>query len=144
EVLDGILVAQPVGALHRVVHVPAPVVAAHVAERGGDAALGGDGVGAGGEHLGDAGGPEARLGAAERSAQAGASRAYHHDVVGVVGERVGPAVDGGLGHSISFCGHARQAPKLNFSTANTEAMPTRTAKNVFSMRAATLRPSECT
>jgi len=39
HVLDGILVAQPVGALDRVVHVPAPVVVSHVADGGGDAAL---------------------------------------------------------------------------------------------------------
>ena len=59
EKLDGVLVAQPIAALHRVVHVPAPIVGAHIAERRGDAALRGDGVRAGGEHLGDAGGAQA-------------------------------------------------------------------------------------
>jgi len=44
HVFDGVLVAEPVGALHRVVHVPAPVVLAHVAERGGNSALRCDGV----------------------------------------------------------------------------------------------------
>jgi len=44
EILDGVLIAEPVGPLHRIVHVPAPVVGAHIAERRGDAALGGDGV----------------------------------------------------------------------------------------------------
>ena len=39
QILDRILVAEPVGALDRVVHVPAPVVFAHVSECGGDAAL---------------------------------------------------------------------------------------------------------
>src|SRR5438046_945166 len=58
EVFDGVLIAQPVGALDRVVHMPAPVVRTHIAERGGDAALGSDGMRAGGEHLGNAGGPE--------------------------------------------------------------------------------------
>ena len=140
QVLDGVLVAQPVGALHRVVHVPAPVVRPHVAERRGDAALGRHRVRAGGEHLGDAGGSEARLGAAERGAQTGAAGAHHHHVVGVIGERIGPAVDGGLGYSVSICGHASQAPKLNFSTANTHVMPTRMAKNVFSISATHLAP----
>src|SRR3569623_164133 len=37
HVLDGVLVPEPVGALDRVVHVPQPVVLAHVAERGPDA-----------------------------------------------------------------------------------------------------------
>ncbi len=39
HVLDGVLVAEPVRALDGVVHVQAPVVLAHVAERGADAAL---------------------------------------------------------------------------------------------------------
>src|SRR4029450_10295327 len=47
EVFDGVLVAQPVRPLDGVVHVPAPVVLAHVAEAGGDAALGRDGGGGG-------------------------------------------------------------------------------------------------
>src|SRR6185312_4108237 len=62
---------------------------AHVAEAGGDAALGGHGVRAGGEDLGDAGGLQPRLGAAERGAQARAPGAHHHDVVLVLDELVG-------------------------------------------------------
>ncbi len=69
HVLDGILVAKPVGALDGVVHVPAPVVLAHVAERSRDAALGRDGVRAGRKHLGDAGGLQTRFGAADHRAQ---------------------------------------------------------------------------
>ena len=93
EVFDGVLVAEPVGALDGVVHVPAPVVGAHVAERGGDAALGRDRVRAGGKHLGDAGGAQAGLGAAKRRAQARAAGADDDHVVGVVGQRIGLAVD---------------------------------------------------
>ena len=96
EVFDGVLVAEPVGTLDGVVHVPAPVVSAHVAERGGDAALGGHGVRAGREHLGDAGGLQAGLGAAERGAQAGTAGADDDHIVGVVGERIGLAVTAGL------------------------------------------------
>ncbi len=88
HVLDGILVAEPVGPLDRVVHVPAPVVRPHVAERGRDAALGGDRVAAGREHLGDAGRLEPRLGQAEGGAQAGAAGADDDDVVGVIDDRV--------------------------------------------------------
>src|SRR3546814_14481627 len=51
--------------------MPAPVVLAHVAERGGDAALRRHGMAAGREHLGDAGGLEAGLGEAKGRAQAG-------------------------------------------------------------------------
>ena len=102
QIFDGVLVAEPVGALDGVVHVPAPVVRAHVAERGGDAALGRDRVRAGREHLGDAGGLEAGLGAAERGAQARAAGADDDHVVGVIGDRIGLAVDGRLGDAVAF------------------------------------------
>jgi hypothetical protein len=96
HVLDRVLVAQPVRALDRVVHVKAPVVRAHVAERGVDAALGRDRVRAGRIHLGDAGGPEARLDHADRGAQARAAGADDQAVVLVIDDRVS------LGHGISF------------------------------------------
>ena len=95
HVFDGVLVAEPVGALDGVVHVPAPVVRAHVAERRGDAALRRNRVRARREHLGDAGRLEAGLGAAERGAQARAAGADDNDVVAVIVDRVGLAVDGG-------------------------------------------------
>ena len=94
HVFDGVLVAEPVGALDGVVHVPAPVVLAHVAERGGDAALRRHRVRAGREHLGDAGGLEAGLAAADHGAQAGAAGADHHHVVVVVFDRIGAAIGG--------------------------------------------------
>ena len=67
EVLDRVLIAEPVRALDGVVHVPAPVVGAHVAERGGNAALRRDRMRARGEHLGDAGGLAGRPGRSRRS-----------------------------------------------------------------------------
>ncbi len=93
EIFDGVLVAEPVGTLDGVVHVPAPVVLAHVAERGGDAALRRHRMRAGGEHLGDAGGAQAGLAAADHGAQAGAAGADHHHVVAVILDRIGAAVD---------------------------------------------------
>src|SRR5271170_6868698 len=45
--LDRVLVAEPVGPLDGVVHVPAPVVLAHIAERRADAALCRNGMAAG-------------------------------------------------------------------------------------------------
>ena len=94
QIFDRVLVAEPVGALDGVVHVPAPVVLAHVAERGGDAALRRDGVRAGRKHLGDAGGAQARFAAADHGAQPGAAGADDDDVIGVVLDRIGAAVDG--------------------------------------------------
>src|SRR6185436_5154738 len=59
EIFDRILVAEPVRPLHGVVHVPAPIILMHVAERRRDAALRRHRVRARRENLGDAGGLEA-------------------------------------------------------------------------------------
>ncbi len=97
QIFDRVLVAEPIGALDRVVHMPAPVVLAHIAERGRDAALGGDRVRARGEDLGDARGAQARLAAADDGAQAGAAGADDHDVIVVIFDRIGAAVGGRSG-----------------------------------------------
>ncbi len=94
HVFDRVLVAEPVGALDGVVHMPAPVVRAHVAERGCDAALRRHRVRASREHLGDAGGPEAGFAAADDRAQSGAAGTDHDHVIAVILDRIGPAVDG--------------------------------------------------
>ena len=94
HVFDRVLVAEPVRPLDGVVHVPAPVVLVHVAERGRDAALRRDRMRAGRKHLGDAGGAQAGFAAADHGAQAGAAGADHDDVIGVVFDRIGVAVGG--------------------------------------------------
>ncbi len=88
HVLDRVLIAEPVGALDGVVHVPAPVVLAHVAERSRDAALRRYRVAAGREHLGDAGRVEAGFRQAEGRTQAGAAGADDDDVITVIDEFV--------------------------------------------------------
>src|SRR5262249_3933743 len=93
HVFDGILIAQPIGAFDGVVQMPAPVVISHIAERGGDAALRRDRMRAGGKPLGDAGGLEPRLAAADHRTQASAAGANHNYVVIVILDRVGAAVD---------------------------------------------------
>ena len=92
HVFDRVLVAEPVGALDRVVHVPAPIVLAHVAERGAHTALGRDCVAARRENLGDAGRLQPLLGQAKGGAQARAASADDNDVVLVVDDGIG------LGH----------------------------------------------
>ena len=148
EVFDGVLVAEPVGALHGVVHVPAPVVGAHVAERRGDAALRRNRVRARREHLGDARRLEAGLGAAERRAQARAARADDNDVVAVIVDRVGLAVDGGRRRLLRAVAlvvrHLRQAPKLSFSTAKIAMAATPNENTVFASSKSILAPSSCT
>ena len=81
EVFHRVGVAQPVRALHGVVHVPLPVVGAHVGQRRGDAALRRDGVRPGREHLGDAGGLEALFSHAQRGAQPRPAGAHDHHVI---------------------------------------------------------------
>eukprot|EP00043_Microstomoeca_roanoka_P027452 m.14606 g.14606 ORF g.14606 m.14606 type:complete len:550 (+) comp7649_c2_seq1:323-1972(+) len=84
EVFHGIRVAQPVRPLDGVVHVPLPVVGAHVAQAGGDPALGGDRVRAGRENLGDAGRFQPLLGHAECRAQTGPAGAHDHHVISML------------------------------------------------------------
>ena len=95
HIFDRILVAEPVRPLDGVVHVPAPVVRMHVAERSGDAALRRHRVRTGRKHFCDAGGVKAGFAAADHGAQPGAAGADHHDVVGVVLDRIGFSVGGG-------------------------------------------------
>ena len=93
--LDGVLVAQPVGALDGVVEVVVPVVLGHVAQRGAHAALGGHGVRAGGENLGQRGHVQACARQFERSAHAGAAGPDDDDVELAFGD-VGLGVTHGL------------------------------------------------
>ena len=95
HIFDGVLVAEPVRTLHGVVHVPAPVVLAHIAERRGDAALRRHRMRARRKYLGDAGGAQARFAAADHGAQAGAAGADDDDVVGMILDRIGTAIDRG-------------------------------------------------
>ncbi len=101
QVFDRVLVAEPVGALHGVVHVPLPAVGTHVADRSGDAALRRHGVRACGEHLRHAGGLEARFRAAECRAEAGATGADDDHVVHVIGDGIGLAVHGWICHAVA-------------------------------------------
>ena len=61
QIFDRVLVTEPVGALDGVIHVPAPVVSAHIAERCGNAALRRHRMRTGREDLRDAGGAQSSL-----------------------------------------------------------------------------------
>src|SRR5258708_32990019 len=90
HLFDRILVAEPIRALDRVVHVEAPIVAvAHIAERGRHAALRGDCMAARRKYFCDASGPQSRYGHAERSAHPGAAGADNHHVVAMLDDLVG-------------------------------------------------------
>jgi hypothetical protein len=77
---DGVLVAQVVRALDGVEHVPVPVVLAHVAQRGADAALGGHGVRTGREDFRQHGDVQAGFRQLQCGAQAGTAGADDHHV----------------------------------------------------------------
>ena len=53
HIFNGILIAEPVGPLDGVKHMPLPVIFPHIAEGGGDTALRRHGMAAGRKHLGD-------------------------------------------------------------------------------------------
>ena len=89
QIFDGVLVAEPVRPLDGVVHMPAPVVLAHIAEGRRNAALGGNGMAARGEDLGDAGGFQPGLAGAEGGTQAGAAGADDNHIESVVDELIG-------------------------------------------------------
>ena len=128
--LDGVLVAEPVRALDGVVEMEAPVVLAHVAERGGDAALRRHRVAARREHLGDAGGRQAGFGKAQRRAQARAAGADHDDVVGVIDEFV--------------VFHAVVQDRASARIAKMPATAAPTCTNVDSSSRVVLAPLPCT
>ncbi len=120
EIFDGVLVAQPVRPLHGVVHVPAPVILAHIAQRGGNAALGCDGVRAGGENLRDAGRLQAFLGGAQGGAEAGAACAHDNNVKGMVGPFI--------------CGHSSRPSQLAIASTAYRAATHRPAQiSVFAI-----------
>src|SRR4029078_4812667 len=141
EIFDGVLVAEPVGALDGVVHMPAPIVRAHIAERSRDAALGSDSMRAGGEDLGDAGGAKSGLARADHGAKPGTAGADHDDVVGMVDDRIGAAVDGRCGVRCRVLGHGqRQTPKPIFRIAKPQTSTRLAAKKVASKSDSTFKP----
>ena len=148
QIFDGVLIAEPVGALDGVVHVPAPIVRPHVAERRGDAALRGNRMRARRKHLRDARRLEPGFGAAERRPQACATGADDDDVIRMIDDRVSLAAHSwcsipAFGLAI-LCRHQAQAPKLSFKMEKMLASAMNAAKKVFSISAAIFNPSLCT
>ena len=89
EVFDRVLVSKPVGTLDGIVHVPAPVVFAHIPEGSRDSALRGYGMTAGRKYLRQAGDFEAVLRCFESGAQTGATGSRDNDIVCVIRNRIG-------------------------------------------------------
>ena len=128
EILDAVLVAEPVRPLHGVVHMPAPIVGPHVTQRRGDAALGRHGVRAGRKDLGDAGGAKARLAGADHGAQSRSARADNDDVIGVVGDLVSTAAhsDGVVWRSVLR--HGVSASETDFQNGEGRGDPDQRGK----------------
>ena len=144
EIFDGVLVAEPVGAFDGVVHVPAPVVLAHIAERGGNAALRCNGVRARRENFGDTGSAQAGLTAPDHRAQTGTAGANNDDVIAVILDRIGAAVD--CGRAVRF---SIASPWIRLRTRvsgwrRLDARLTAKTKNVFAIRLSSFHLSSCT
>jgi len=88
HVVDSILVSEPVRSLDSIVHVPSPVILAHVSESSVDTSLGSNGVGTGGEKLGDTSSVETSLSETESSAETGTTGTDDKGIVGVVNDGV--------------------------------------------------------
>ena len=84
HIFYGVLIAQPVRPLDGVVHMPAPVVFAHITQRGGNTALRGDRMTPGREHFGNARRFQAFFGHAKRRAKTSATGANDHHIISVV------------------------------------------------------------
>ena len=88
HIFDGVLIAEPIRPFDRVVHVPAPIVLAHIAERGRDAALRRHGMAASRKDFGDAGDFEALFRRFQGGAEPGATRADDDNVEIVIDDRI--------------------------------------------------------
>ncbi len=148
QIFDGVLIAEPVGAFDGVVHVPTPIVGAHVAQRRRDAALSGNRMRPRRKDLRDACRFETGFGATERRPQSCATGADHDDVIRMIDDRVSLAAHSwcsipAFGPAI-LCRHQAQAPKLSFKMEKMLASAINTAKKVFSISAAIFKPSLCT
>ena len=134
--LDGVLVTEPVRALDGVVEVEAPVVLAHITERGRNPALRRDRMTAGREHLGQTSCTEAGFGEAERGTQPRAAGADDDDVVAVIDKFV-------ITHGKLFPNQTtpRRATR---ATAYTSATANNRCSKVDASRAAELTPLPCT
>src|SRR5206468_5109207 len=137
HVFDGVLIAQPVRPLDGVVHMPAPIVLAHIAECGAHPALRGHGVAASRVDLGNTSGPKTLVGKAKNGAQSRAAAANHHHVISVVDDLVGHPVDGGgLRRRVH-----QAAPSMSRSTASEPASANNRASSLTAINNAILAPS---
>src|SRR6185369_12876284 len=129
HIFDRVLVAEPIGALHRIVHVPGPMVRAHIAKRGRDSALSCYGVAPRREDLGDAGGLQSLLRSPHGRAQARAAGSDDNHVITMIDDLVGA-------HAL--------APNAIRARANSASAPPPTARNSRTRLQAKRLPSSWT
>ena len=89
EIFNRVLVAEPVGTLDGVIHMPAPIVRTHVTQRSGNTALGRNRMTARRENLGDIRGLQPLFNATQCGAKTGATRPDDNRVERMVYECIG-------------------------------------------------------
>jgi hypothetical protein len=109
--VDRVLVSQPVAALDSIVSVEAPVIVVHVTEGSVDTTLGGDGVGAGGEELGEAGNLESLRRKTESGTETSTTSTnlcaqwYTYRKIACASKRVEGTKAGGRGEQSGMCNY---------------------------------------
>jgi hypothetical protein len=88
HVMNGVLVAEPITTFDGIVHMPAPIVFRHIAERGVDSSLCGDRMGARGKEFGDTRRFKAGFTQTHGRTEATSTRSDDDGVVGVIDDRV--------------------------------------------------------
>ena len=88
QIFNRILVAQPVRAFDRVIHMPAPIIITHIAERGGNAALRRNRMRARREDFGNTRRLQPAFGAAQSGAQTRTTGPDNDDVKLMIDKRM--------------------------------------------------------
>ena len=88
KIFDGVLVAEPIRPLYGIIHVPAPIIFAHIAKGCRNPTLGGHGMGTGWKYFGNTCRLKARLSCTKCGTKPCAAGAHHHNIISVVNQLI--------------------------------------------------------
>ena len=81
QIFHRVRITKPIGSLDGIIHVPLPMIWAHIRKRGRDPALRRNRMRAGWKHFGDAGGAQPLLCHAQSCPQASATSADYNNII---------------------------------------------------------------